>query len=56
MVDFNRVSIKNKAIYLRALKIDGGIEMYGAILKKEQIIILIYIKSSSKNLETYNES
>ena len=34
MVDFNRVSIKNKATYLRALKIDGGIEMYGAILEK----------------------
>ena len=48
MVDFNRVSIKNKAIYLRALKIDGGIKMYGAILEKEKIIILIYIKFSQE--------
>lgn len=30
MVDFNRVSIKNKATYLRALKIDGAILEKGA--------------------------
>jgi hypothetical protein len=55
MVDFNRVSIKNKAIYLRALKIDGGIKMYGAILEKgEDYYTYLYKVFSGINMVQKN--